>query len=743
MRAATLAMQAVTAADHARDVVGRASTRRVLATAWLTTDRAQEARVTAQEAVRIARLAKAHAEAAQCELVVSEIEHCGGDDMSALHHATRAHAAAVRAHHAGVAREALAQMGWLLTRVGDGERAREVFTEAMTLPDDGESAARSFRVFYNIARGARCGGRTTEALQMLERADAVAKSGDLRAALWLTATTRTLALLDVGAVDEAQMIFESRKLASDAPKWQRAQQLMLQANIAHARGDKPEAVLRLVTAGLELAGGHVLTRFALERTRVAALLARGQKEEAERVAIVLIGDSTRGGARSVVAAAMALAARAAAHPQAAILRWLGAHSLASGGVATRTEHEALAALASEPDPIGKLSRDGLAIVRARLVERTAPHLRATAERTLKHVEQRFSLETQRANADMTLDPQTARTTAAVGIVGSSPSLLRAVATVSRASRNSSSIVLIGETGTGKELFARLAHELSPRSKGPFVAINCAAIPEPLLEAELFGHERGAFTGADRARNGLFVEADGGTLFLDELGEMSAAMQSKLLRVLEDRQVRALGGTRTRKVDVRVIAATHRDLISLIAGKQFREDLYYRIAGWTVRVPPLRERPEDVPAIARALLDRDASTRGHRIDVPGLTALAEYSWPGNVRELANVMHLAAALAEDDVLGGNELRQAIGDRARPISKSISPDGTSAASPQRGQQENVLENTVEQLRARHRSELREMVGRAIAAADGNKRAAARALGISRQGLYRLVEDSKLLPM
>jgi DNA-binding NtrC family response regulator/tetratricopeptide (TPR) repeat protein len=723
-RAATLAAEAVLVADKTREPVVRAAARRLLAIAHLNTDRMASAIATAQEGVRIAQGAKAYAELAMCELALSEIARSGGDDAGGLRHATRARVVASKAHDDSVLRAVLAEIGWLLTRVGDVERGREAFAEALAMADVGASPARAFRVYYNSSRAARASGRIGEALQMLDRAEVLAQSGDLQGALWSVTTTRTLALLDVGAVDEARVVLEAHKLSSEAPKWQRAQQLMLRASVATAAGERPDAIMAVVTAGLELASDHALTRHSLERLRVAALLARGQKDEAERVAVALVSESARGGARPVVAAAMALAARAAVHPQAALLRWLGAHALASGGVAARTEHEALAALTNSPDPIGKLSRDALTVIRARLVDRTPPHLRATATRTLKQVEQGLSAETHRPGTQIALDPQTAHTKEAVGIVGRSPGLLRAVATVSRASRNASSIVLIGETGSGKELFARLAHELSPRRAGPFVAINCAAIPEPLLEAELFGHERGAFTGADRARQGLFVEADGGTLFLDELGEMSAAMQAKLLRVLEDREVRALGGTKVRKVDVRVVAATHRDLLSLIAGKQFREDLYYRIAGWTVRVPPLRERPEDVPAIARALLHRDPSTRGYRIDVPGLTALAEYSWPGNVRELANVMHLAAALAEDEVVGGNEVRQAIGERTQRATRDVAST--------------VVETTIEQLRARHRSEVRELVGRAIAAADGNKRAAARTLGISRQGLYRLVEEN-----
>jgi transcriptional regulator with PAS, ATPase and Fis domain len=302
--------------------------------------------------------------------------------------------------------------------------------------------------------------------------------------------------------------------------------------------------------------------------------------------------------------------------------------------------------------------------------------------------------------------------------------MKAVATVARAARSTASLVLTGETGSGKELFARFGHRLSPRARAPFVAINCAAIPQPLLEAELFGHERGAFTGAERSRGGLFVEAEGGTLFLDEVGEMSAAMQAKLLRVLEDGEVRAVGGTRSRVVDVRVIAATHRDLTQMVTEGTFREDLYYRLAAITVRVPSLRERPEDLPAIARALLAREVPTKDHRLDVPALTLLSEHAWPGNVRELANVLRVAATMVEGTVIGRPDLATAIGS-------SLAARGGARANGGLL----VKETSLSALRARHRAEVKELVGRAVAGADGNKRKAARSLGVSRQGLYRVL--------
>jgi DNA-binding NtrC family response regulator len=211
--------------------------------------------------------------------------------------------------------------------------------------------------------------------------------------------------------------------------------------------------------------------------------------------------------------------------------------------------------------------------------------------------------------------------------------------------------------------------------------------------------------------------------------MSAAMQAKLLRVLEDGEVRAVGGTRSRNVDVRVIAATHRDLAQMVAEGTFREDLFYRLAAITVRVPALRERAEDLPSIARALLAREPATKDHRLDVPALALLSEHPWPGNVRELANVLRVAAAMVEGHVIGREELAAAIG------SSRLARSGAHAALGADGPRA-VVETTLAALRARHRAEIRELVGRAIAGADGNKRKAARTLGVSRQGLYRVLE-------
>jgi DNA-binding NtrC family response regulator len=231
------------------------------------------------------------------------------------------------------------------------------------------------------------------------------------------------------------------------------------------------------------------------------------------------------------------------------------------------------------------------------------------------------------------------------LAGSSPAMRDVVARLGRAARTSISVLLLGETGTGKEIAARALHEASPRRSGPFVAVNCAAVSESLLEAELFGHERGAFTGADRARPGLFVQAHGGTLFLDEIGETSPAMQAKLLRALESGEVRPIGGATSRAVDVRVVCATRRDLAAEVRRGAFRADLYYRLAHLCVELPPLRRRLQDLPDLVSALLGQlGAPGAAPRIGPEALARLARHAWPGNLRELKNVLRVALSFDE---------------------------------------------------------------------------------------------------
>jgi Nif-specific regulatory protein len=212
------------------------------------------------------------------------------------------------------------------------------------------------------------------------------------------------------------------------------------------------------------------------------------------------------------------------------------------------------------------------------------------------------------------------------------------------------VLIRGETGTGKELIANAIHYNSPRARAPFVKLNCAALPENLLESELFGHEKGAFTGAMVQRKGRFEQADGGTLFLDEVGEVSAAFQSKLLRVLQEGELERVGGNRTIKIDVRVIAATHRDLENEVEAGSFREDLYYRLNVMPIYLPSLRERMEDIPDIARFLVEKIAGQQSRPLSLTdaALRVLMHHAWPGNVRELENCLQRAAVLTEAEVI-----------------------------------------------------------------------------------------------
>ncbi|MBL0195725.1 MAG: sigma 54-interacting transcriptional regulator [Myxococcales bacterium] len=721
--ARALAERAVARADRDPRDGARAASRRLLATALLLDDDATEAERVAAEAVRVARTARSYRDEALGELVLADVRRAAGEYIAGLKHAARARTLAARAKDPATERVVLADYALLLGRLGDHERAREAFELLLATPLDDLPPSRAFRVLYNLAGVHRAAGRFSEAFVVLGQAADLADGGAGGHADWALRHARVQTLLDVGAFSAADAILGEAAFDDDAPSWQRAQHLALEATLALEGTGDPRRAVALAEQGLALPALLRPVRFALEKVRADAHLALGGRAEAERVGIALMGPQANAGIRLHAAEALALAARAGP-PGAWLLRWLGALAIAGSGAAGRVEHEACAALVSEPDPIGSLARATLPVLRARLVDRTPTEHRAPFRRLLRRIERR--LAEQRAHgastaADARVSEPVRRAMTSVGLVGESPALLGSVATLARAARSATSVLLLGETGAGKELFARLVHQISERARGPFVAINCGAVPEPLLEAELFGHERGAFTGAERARRGLFEEAEGGTLFLDEVAEMTPQMQVKLLRVLEDREVRALGGGRARKVDLRVVAATHRALPELVERGAFRQDLYYRLAALTVPVPSLRERMEDIPLVARALLAREPGTRAHTLDVPALTSLTEHAWPGNVRELGNVLRAAAALADGLVIGRPDITAAM---------ARAPAGGPRAERE------LRETTLSALRARHQAELRELVGRAIAAADGNKREAARALGLSRQGLYRVLE-------
>ncbi len=718
--ALALSERSVEVADKRPDGPARSQSRRILARVQLHTGAADRAQEITEEARRISLAARDRGEEALCELGLSEIMRARGDYAQALRHAVRAEARAARSGDTETKRIVRSEYALLLSRVGDAERAHELFDEVLAAGPF-RSPYRALRTLYNAATADRMAGRFTAAFERLDLADEMARTHSLSADEFLRATARAQTYFDVGALKEAAREAEKVELPAFAPAWQKAQLAALRSHIRLAMGARPESVEKSLEH-VKVEGLEQPTRFAVERVRALALLARGNRLEAERVSVSLMTLAAKGGTRGIAAQALAVAARAG-NREAWLLRWLGALALTSGGVAARLEHEAMAALVDEPEPIGGLARSALSALRARLLARCPAQYRAGLKASLRQVETRVLAlrEARHTESALMLEVPTLRAKEELGIAGSSPALIRALALTSRAAKSNASIVINGETGSGKELFAQLVHHISPRKNGPFVAINCAAIPEQLLEAELFGYERGAFTGADRARRGLFVEAEGGTLFLDEVGEMSASMQAKLLRVLEDGEVRPIGGTKDRKVNVRVVAATHRDLSALVASRTFREDLFYRLAAIVVQVPPLRERIEDLPAIAHAILERDPMTRHFRLEVPAIAALAEHTWPGNVRELSNVLRAAAAMAEENVIERPALEAAI----------------SARSVREGQSTTtVRETTLSALRLRHRAELRELVGRALLHARGNKLRAAQALGVSRQGLYRVLE-------
>ncbi len=304
------------------------------------------------------------------------------------------------------------------------------------------------------------------------------------------------------------------------------------------------------------------------------------------------------------------------------------------------------------------------------------------------------------------------------LIGRSLAMTRLIETVSQVASTEATVLITGESGTGKEMIAGLLHYNSLRKDGPFIRFNCAAIAETLLESELFGHEKGAFTGADRRKEGKFRQADGGSLFLDEVSEMSVGMQVKLLRVLQERELTRVGGEEVLRVDVRLIAATNRDLLKEVGAGRFREDLFYRLNVVMLQVPPLRERPEDIPLLAQEFLVQFAGK--NRKTIKGFTPqamdrLLRHSWPGNVRELMNSVERGVVLSRGEYLDEAEL-------SLILPGAVPSSAGTAAAPVPGAEGHSLE-IVE----------RETILNVLDAAQGNKSEAARRLGITRRTLHQ----------
>ena len=303
-----------------------------------------------------------------------------------------------------------------------------------------------------------------------------------------------------------------------------------------------------------------------------------------------------------------------------------------------------------------------------------------------------------------------------GLLGASPAMQRLQRDIERVAASTSNVLLQGENGVGKELTARRIHALGARAAAPFVVVNCGAIPQSLIESELFGHERGAFSGADRRRIGLFEAAHGGTLLLDEIGELARNVQPTLLRALQFGEVRPVGSERTKTVDVRVIASTHRDLSQAIVTGDFREDLYYRVSTLVVEIPPLRARREDIPLLVERFLARATARAGRRLTLTpsALRVLEEYEWPGNVRELENVVERIAVMSEGETADAAEVERFVGRRGAA----------------RGELPSLNIETLERL----------AIVAALKRFSGDKRAASAELGIALKTLYNKLDRYNL---
>ena len=378
----------------------------------------------------------------------------------------------------------------------------------------------------------------------------------------------------------------------------------------------------------------------------------------------------------------------------------------------------------------------------------AAEIHSVVERAIQHGSLAREVRRLRGEVD--------RARGLVEVIGESVLMRQLLQMIDRVAASDATVLIVGESGTGKELLARSIHRVGPRKDGPFVAFDCSALAPSLLEAELFGHEKGAFTGAGRARRGLFREASGGTIFLDEIGDIDATVQNKLLRVLQEREIKPVGGDRPVAIDVRVVAATNKDLKALVARGHFREDLYWRLAVVPIQVPPLRERKEDIPLLAAHILARRAgatkSFAGARdtparyptqITAKALARLQSYRWPGNIRELENVLSRAAILCDGETIRSHDLDLLGLDRAHAAAQG--PAAGDAAD------DRIELGVVDLTRLGDGEGLKEVTERAVRAVEKaaiahalqrerSPAAAARWLGISRASIYQKMKAYEL---
>jgi DNA-binding NtrC family response regulator len=358
---------------------------------------------------------------------------------------------------------------------------------------------------------------------------------------------------------------------------------------------------------------------------------------------------------------------------------------------------------------------------------TANQLRVAVDRALRQRELRLENRNLRQQLQETLGLES--------IIGRSPAMVHIFELIKKAARSEANILVLGESGTGKELVARAIHANSERASQPFVPVDCASLPEHLLESELFGHEKGAFTGAVKTKSGLIEMADRGTLFLDEIGELPLALQGKFLRALQERKIRRVGGTGLLDVDMRVVSATNRDLREEVAKGRFREELYYRINVIAIELPPLRERAGDVPLLAHAFLKKYARGQPLTLDEAALAALEAYAWPGNVRELQNVIERACVLTDGTAVRPRDLPDYVFRRQRAPDARPAP-AADCLGPQ-SRTDLPLKQAKEQwMETLEGSYLRELLERH----RGNISAAAKAAGIDRKTFHRLINKYHL---